>query len=306
LKKLIQKISAEFNKNPGAVFGLLYPYVLVIIVVIGIIYVLNLNNVARQEVTPVPPDTTAVPQDLEVKKARTIPPVDVFKISQPSQELVQKGQQMFTTVCASCHGENGTGTGPASIGLNPAPRNFTKNESWKNGRTISEMYTTLQEGIPGSAMISYDFLTPEERFSLIQYIRVTFMQDPPLDSHDELAALDQTYNLSSGMELPAQIPVAAAMDIIIKENQGKLDKLNKLFELINNSGNSSADLFKDVTSDCKLALSALLNSNSWNANKNTFEHFVTINVNQNGFNGRVFNLTSGQWEVLYNYLSKNI
>ena len=306
LNKLFQKIRNDFKENPGAVFGLLYPYVLIIIVIIGLIYVSDLNQVSRQSIPPVLPDTTVVPADLEVKKARTIPPVNVFEISKPNQELIQKGMKTFTTICASCHGENGTGTGPASIGLNPAPRNFTIDANWINGRTISGMYTTLQEGIPNSAMISYDFLTPEERFAVIHYIRSTFMKNPPQDSRDDLAALDQTYNLSSGLEIPAQIPVAAAMNIILKENEDKINKLNSVYEMITNSKNTSALLFKNVTSDCKLALSALIRSSSWNANKNSFEHFVTVNVNQNGFNGRVFNLTTSQWDELFNYLKQII
>ncbi len=306
MNQLFQKIKNDFKSNTGAVFGLLYPYVLVIIVIIGLIYITNLNQISRQTVPPIIPDSTVVPKDLEVKKARTIPPVNVFEISKPTRELIQKGQKTFTTICASCHGENGTGTGPASIGLNPAPRNFTKVENWVNGRTISGMYTTLQEGIPNSAMISYDFLTPEERFAVIHYIRSTFMQNPPQDSHDDLAALDQIYNLSSGMELPAQIPVAAAMDIILKENQGKINKLNSVYGMINNSRTSSAVLFKNITSDCKLALSAFIRSDSWNANKNSFEHFVTINVNQNGFNGKIFNLTTSQWDELYNFIKQVI
>ncbi len=306
MNKLFQKIRKDFTSNPGAVFGLIYPYILIIIVIIGIIYLSNINQVARQSVPPIIPDSTAAPKDLEVKKARTIPPVDVFEISKPTQQLIQEGQKTFTTVCASCHGENGTGTGPASVGLNPAPRNFTKDENWVNGRTISGMFTTLQEGIPNSAMISYDFLPPKERFAVIHYIRSTFMQNPPQDSRDDLAALDQTYNLSSGMEIPAQIPVAEAMDLILKENQGKINKLNSVYEMINKSRNSSAVLFKNVTSDSKLALSSLIKSDSWNENRNLFEHFVTVNVNQNGFNGRIFNLTAAQWDELYKYLKQVI
>lgn len=302
--KLLQKFSEDLKNNPGAFFGLLYPYILVIIVAIGLIYVANLNRVSRQSVAPVPPDTTAPVTDIEIKKARTIAPVDVFKISEPTPELIQKGQEIFNQVCASCHGENGTGTGPASIGLNPAPRNFVSTEGWINGRTISGMYTTLQEGIPESAMISYDFMSPEERFAIIHYIRATFMQQPPVDSRDDLAALDQLYNLSAGMQMPAQIPVAAAMNIISEENRGKINKVNSLLEMINKGGNSSAVLFKSVTSDSRVAISALVNSNSWNRSKNEFKHFLLVNVNQNGFNGNLFNLSESQWDVLFNYLTK--
>ncbi len=51
------------------------------------------------------------------------------------------------------------------------------------------------------------------------------MNDPPLDTDADLSALNSIYNLSSGMELPAQIPVAAAMEIISSENSQKEIKL---------------------------------------------------------------------------------
>ncbi len=98
----------------------------------------------------------------------------------------------------SCHGDNGTGDGPASAGLNPAPRNFRSAENWKNGPKLSGIYKTLEEGIPGSAMISYNYMTPEERISLAHYIRSTYVANPPADTPDELAGLDMTYNLIAG------------------------------------------------------------------------------------------------------------
>ena len=93
-------------------------------------------------------------------QARTVPPVDIFKMKEPTDELIQKGKELYTTNCASCHNTTGAGGGPASAGLNPAPRNFTSPDGWKNGQNFSAIYTTLEEGIEGSAMISYNFLNP--------------------------------------------------------------------------------------------------------------------------------------------------
>ena len=164
--------------------------------------------------------------------ARTVPPVDIFKLKDPTEELLSDGKELYTANCASCHNETGAGGGPASVGLNPAPRNFTTPDGWKNGRTLSAIYTTLEEGIEGGSMISYNFLTPKERISLAHYIRQEFIKDPPLDTDDDLAALNSIYNLSSGMELPAQIPVAAAMEIISSENSQKEIKLEEAVQTI--------------------------------------------------------------------------
>ncbi len=36
-----------------------------------------------------------------------------------------EGEQLFSTRCGACHGLEGKGNGPAAIGFNPKPRNFT-------------------------------------------------------------------------------------------------------------------------------------------------------------------------------------
>ena len=163
IDKKINEILEKIKSNPGAAFGLMYPYVLVIILLVGLYYLSNMGIVVQQKI---PPLITEVPEvvDLTVQQPRSIPPVDVKLISNSTSELIEKGRGIYQVTCAGCHGEEGAGAGPASVGLNPAPRNFTKHEGWKNGETISGMYTTLQEGIPNGSMIAYDFLTPEEKF----------------------------------------------------------------------------------------------------------------------------------------------
>jgi mono/diheme cytochrome c family protein len=295
----------EIMQNKGMLFGLFYPYILVIILAIGIYYLANEGNVAQQKVPPLttPP---AMMTDLTVQQPREIPPVDINKISIPTPELIANGSKIYKSTCASCHGDEGTGTGVASVGLNPAPRNFTKQEGWINGETISGIYTTLQEGIPNSSMIAYDYLTPEEKFSLAHYIRSEFINDPPMDDESDLAALDNLYNLSGGMKVPGQMPIESAMKIIVEKQEDKIDKITNAIESINSNSNSStSELLINVTDDLHLALSALENSGKWRGSENLLIRFLTTNVNQNGFNSSVFNLTSKEWSTLYNYL-KNV
>jgi len=161
----IKSKTEQATKNPGSKFGALYIYVLVVGFAIGIYYVNNLENISRQNVPPVLKDTTVV-TDLAVKNAQTIPPIDIKTVSQSTPELLTDGEKIYKTNCSSCHGENGAGGGPGSMGLNPAPRNFTSKDNWKNGTKLSNIYTTLQEGLPPSAMIAYDFLLPHERFAV--------------------------------------------------------------------------------------------------------------------------------------------
>ncbi len=214
IKKKISEFLNEVKQNPGTLFGILYPYILVIIIIIGLYYVANVGNIAINKTSAFVPDSTVI-ADLPAVQARTVPPIDIFKLNEPTAEIISAGKELYKANCASCHNETGAGGGPASVGLNPAPRNFTSPDGWKNGRTLSAIYTTLEEGIEGSAMISYNFLLPQERISIAHYIRQEFMKDAPIDTDEDLAALNSLYNLSSGMKIPAQIPVAAAMKIIL-------------------------------------------------------------------------------------------
>jgi len=302
IKKYISDSIKKVRENPGTIFGLLYPYLLTIVIAVGLYYISNLDNVAKQKVPPLINDTILV-NDLTRIPAKSIPPLNVFEIKEAAPEMLSKGKELYKTICASCHNETGAGGGPASVGLNPAPRNLTSADGWKNGMKLSEIYTTLQEGIEGSAMISYDFLIPEERISVIHYIRSEFIGDPPAITDDELTALDQTYNLSAGMELPAQIPVQAAMELILKEAQNNLSKVdNALEQTASNKSETNTKLFQSVTSDPRLAFYSLINSDNWRSSEESLILFVTRNINQNGFNGKVFRLNDSEWNQLYYYL----
>jgi len=294
----------KFSSEPGRIFGLVYPYILIVIMILGTYYVLHLNDSARLKVNPPLPDST-VQKDLSVVQSRTIPPIDVNLISEPTPELIAKGKSIFNTTCTSCHGEDGKGKGPASVGLNPPPRNFTSKTGWKNGQKLSQIFTTLQEGIPGSAMAPYELLTPEEKFGLAHYIRTTFVPDPPKDAPDDLTSLDQLYNLSKGKEIPAQIPVAAAENFILKESDIRNQNFTRIMGMISNSENEEgAVIFNKVVTNKSKVIASLTVNNSWKENEQTFVNFISLNVNQNGFGGQVFNLRRDEWSKLYNYFTR--
>ncbi len=291
----------KFKSEPGRVFGLIYPYLLVVIVGIGFIYLSNLDNIARQNVTPVPPDTTKV-TDLPVIEPRIIPPINILEVSKTTPELLAKGKENFTTICASCHGEEGKGNGTAGVSLNPLPRNFISKEGWKNGPKLSQIYQTLEEGIPGSGMISYNYLPPLDRIALAHYIRDTFVPDPPVNSESELLALDQTYSLSQGKEIPAQIPVQKAMDLIVKESSTSIQDISQKLNQINSNSNF-AQMFSSITSNEIKALTTLDSDKSWKQDYQRFINSIVYNVNRNGFNNNIFKLSSNDWDLLYSYMN---
>jgi len=62
---------------------------------------------------------------------------------QPSQ-----AEAMFQTVCATCHGMDGTGNGPAAANLNPKPRNYT-DAAWQASITDDQIKQTILKGGQG-------------------------------------------------------------------------------------------------------------------------------------------------------------
>jgi mono/diheme cytochrome c family protein len=302
----IKSKTEQATKNPGAKFGALYIYVLVIILAIGIYYVNNLENISRQSVPPVLKDTTVV-ADLSLKNAQIIPPIDIKTVSQSTPELLTEGEKIYKTNCVSCHGENGAGGGPGSMGLNPAPRNFTSKDNWKNGTKLSNIYTTLQEGLPPSAMIAYDFLLPRERFAVAHYIRTNFIPTPDNDAEADLLALESIYNLSGGLQLAAQIPVKSASFLVVSENQKVNAKIDSTISSIKKyQSEIGFETFSKVVKNKKVALSFLAKNSGWKQNESAFVNLVVNNVNQNGFNGSVFNLKNEEWNSLFSLMLKLI
>ena len=300
----LKSISSKLKENPGAVFGILYPYVLVLIVIIGLYYINKLDFVTMQNIPAVLPDTTVV-TDLPVVKASTVPPLDIQNVMEPNTTLLEAGKELYTINCVACHGENGLGSGPGAAALNPPPRDFSNPDGWKNAQTLAGIYTSLQEGIPGTAMISYDFLIAEDKFSLAHYIRTEFMISPPTDTPDDLTALDQLYNISAGTDIPAQIPVASAIQIVVDENLIRIEKVNTALTNIQNKSSVGAKIFCTVTGDKFQAISGLVVEEDWN-DESSFRELLTGNLNYNGFNGQIFSLTDNEWSILFSFLKNNI
>ena len=63
-------------------------------------------------------------------------------------EPAAQAKAMFDTVCATCHGADGTGNGPAAASLNPKPRNYT-DPAWQASVTDEDIKKTILLGGQG-------------------------------------------------------------------------------------------------------------------------------------------------------------
>ena len=79
-----------------------------------------------------------------------------------------QGKKVFSTYCVACHGESGTGDGPAAAALDPKPRDLTTGD-FKYGGTDEALFKFITEG--KGPMPPWDSLSEADRRAVIEYIR---------------------------------------------------------------------------------------------------------------------------------------
>jgi hypothetical protein len=293
----------EFLKNPIRLFGWVLPLFLVIILILGIYFVTNLNQISFNEQAVGLVDSTNIKKEIELKKGSISSPIDLKLIKNPSLDFIANGKKIFEATCMSCHGEKGLGDGTAGAMLNPKPRNFTSTSGWTNGRNIDQMYKTLQEGIIKNGMAAYEYLPAGDRLAIISYIR-TLTQFPSV-TDEQIESLDQTYQLSKGKIQPNQIPVSTAEDKLIEENSTLNEQLLRFESKINQSqGNAGADILKKNSIDYTKVFTSF---SHLGADKN-LDKYISVVISDpvnSGFDPTVVQLTKEEWKILYDYLKSS-
>lgn len=292
-------------------YGVVYLIFIIAIIVMGTMYINDLPNVMKEKIGGLPvvvKDTakdSTVQADLPMIKGTLSPPVDVMKFLNPTPEIVEKGKSVFTMNCASCHGEQGKGDGVAGASLNPKPRNFHDMNGWTNGPSLTMMYKTLQEGITNRGMASYANLPPDDRLSIIMYIRSFVPNYPPI-SQVQLDSLDVVYSLTKGVKMPNQIPVKLAMEKILQQGLTIDQKVESLVKAVNeNKTDSGAVMLKSITINLNKSLRVLALDSAWNNNPAVLVRIFDTDPVQNGFKARAsYLLNTQQLNVLHAYLRR--
>jgi protein SCO1/2 len=156
------------------------------------------------------------PTDYPAAARQVIPPVDPKTVLTPTPELIARGKTLFSQTCSACHGPEGRGDGPAGANLTPKPRNVTEKDGWKNGTRIEDIFKTLHEGIKGTAMVPYDYLTKKDRMALVHVVQSLGDYDHGTSDPQARADLERLF-ASAGEVIPNRIPVARAINILVKE-----------------------------------------------------------------------------------------
>ena len=118
-----------------------------------------------------------------------------------------RGAKLYTQHCASCHGADGNGQGPASAGLEPPPIAFLDKERAQE-RSVFGLYQVIEQGLDGTAMRSYSALPVEDRWALAFYVG-TFAY-PESDSAAGKAAWDGDAKLAQETNMEKLVGVTPA------------------------------------------------------------------------------------------------
>ena len=99
-------------------------------------------------------------------------PADAKNVKNPEKDSAA-GKKSVETNCASCHGATGKGDGPASIALNPKPRNLT-DAAYMAPLDDRYLYEIISRGgiaVGKSAQMPQFPLGSQEITNLIAYVR---------------------------------------------------------------------------------------------------------------------------------------
>ncbi|MGE5185970.1 MAG: cytochrome-c oxidase, cbb3-type subunit II, partial [Acidobacteriota bacterium] len=107
----------------------------------------------------------------------TAPPPVAVTPPEETPERIAHGKQLYTSAgCASCHGPNGRGDGPAASALRyksgapVTPRDFTGDRFHRSSR-LRDIYMTVFTGLDGTPMGSFaKVLQPDELWDVAMYV----------------------------------------------------------------------------------------------------------------------------------------
>lgn len=89
-------------------------------------------------------------------------------VPQKSPDL-KRGEALFTTNCASCHGATAMGDGIAGAQMDPAPTNFHDVERYQ-ARSVYGLFNTITLGVADTGMASFAHLDEQSRWDLAFYV----------------------------------------------------------------------------------------------------------------------------------------
>jgi high-affinity iron transporter len=141
--------------------------------------------------------------------------IDAYRIAVVPRGIpdMKRGAALYAASCASCHGAEGRGDGPASKGLDPAPANFHDRARMVQ-RSVYGLYNTISLGVAGTSMPPCSSLGVDERWALAFHV-AALGADPALASRGR-----ELWSAGKSKELGSMRVVATATPSEIAKDKG--------------------------------------------------------------------------------------
>ena len=104
----------------------------------------------------------------EVPRSHGTAAVPQARLADPAAR--ERGRALFASHCVLCHGERGDGRGERRAGLSSPPRDFT-DPAWQSRTSALQIFSSVRQGVPGTAMPSWAALSEEDCWDLVAYVR---------------------------------------------------------------------------------------------------------------------------------------
>ena len=170
----------------------------------------------------------------------TVYPVPLAPTESPD---VERGAKLYRVQCASCHGETGDGLGPASKGMEPPPIAFTDKERAAE-RSIFGLYQVIEQGLDGTAMVSFKNLPAEDKWALAFYVGSIAYQE---QQESGKAAYEADKTLSQSLNLKdfvGKTPAGLASELGQKEGEAVMGYLRRNPKALDKAPSGSLSLSK--------------------------------------------------------------
>lgn len=113
-------------------------------------------------------DPSLVAQACHEAKAQTVTRFGLRTVPTETPSL-DRARVLYTESCLPCHGAKGDAHTPQGALLDPPPASF-RDPSRLAALSPYRVYNTLTFGVPGTAMASFESLSPDERWAIAFYV----------------------------------------------------------------------------------------------------------------------------------------
>jgi mono/diheme cytochrome c family protein len=238
------------------------------------------------------------PEEFPPQKGSVIPPVDPKTVIEPTEALITRGKELFQKNCAPCHGPLGRGDGPAASTMNPKPRNLFTADGWKNGADEPGIFKTLSEGIKGTSMAAFDYLSKKDRMAIVHYAQAIGPTPRKRGSAQSMEALANQL-ASAGEIIPNRIPVSRAMAKLGEEYPPPSP-----LAVSRDDQSPGARILARIVIDPERSGRFLAQSQSWKPDPKALASVLLLNAPGNGFSVQATLLSESEWREVHAELLK--